>query len=109
MFTLNQLKSFCEKNNVNYELNPRYSEEEYYSVTSHKWEKIQIGWYFGMNNISGTKQGEWQWVWYETIGEELNEDTNFFFSERYSMAVGKSYKGINESYRAYETINKRMA
>jgi hypothetical protein len=108
MFTLNQLKNFCEKNNVRYELNPRYTKEEYYNYTTKEWERVQTGWYFGMNNISGTKQGEWQWVWYQTIGEKLDEETKFFFEERYSMAVGKSYRGLNEDWRAYNTITRRM-
>lgn len=110
MFTLNQLKSFCEKNNVRYEINPRYSDKEIYNFLTKKWDKIQLGWYFGMNNISGTKQGDFQWVWYEAITcQELSDETNFYFVERYSCAVGKSYKGINESWKAYKTITRRMA
>ncbi|MBR2034694.1 MAG: hypothetical protein IKM68_10285 [Bacteroidaceae bacterium] len=109
MFTLNQLKNFCEKNNVRYEINPRYSEREYYSCITRKFEKIQTGWYFGMNNISGTKQGEWQWVWFETISDnELEDTTMFYFVERYSCNVGKSYKGVNEHIKACNTIERRM-
>lgn len=108
MFTLKQLKNFCEKNNVRYEINPWYSDNKHYNIITHEWEKIQLGWYFGMNNISGTKQGEWQWVWYKSWKDELTDETYFYFEERYSMAIGKSYKGVNEGCRAYDTITRRM-
>lgn len=110
MKTLKELKEFCERNNVKHELNPKYAKDEYYSFVTNKFEKIQVGWYFGMNNLSGKKgKSEWNWVWFECYSETANDDTNFYFAERYSMLNGKSYCGIREGISAERTIERRMA
>ena len=109
MKTLAELKNFCEKNNVRYELNPMYAKNEL-KVFTGEFEKVQVGWYFGMNNIAGRKgKSEWNWTWFEAIGSEISDDTKFWFSERYSMVNGKSYKGWREEVAANETIERRMA
>lgn len=109
MKTLSQLKAFCEKCNVRYEINPIYSEETY-NPYSGNWEKYIIGYFFGMNNIAGRKgKSEWNWTWYKSIGEELNDETHFYFEERYSMVNGKSYKGFNEDWNAEQTMARRMS
>lgn len=110
MKTLAELKAFCEKNNVRYELNPRYAKDGFYNIITGEYEKVQVGWFFGMNNIAGRKgKSEWNWTWFESIGSEANDDTMFYFSERYSMVNGKSYKGWREDMAANETIERRMA
>lgn len=109
METFGLLKSFCERFNVRYEVNPYYAEEEVYNYETKKFEKIQCGWWFGMENISGRKgKSEWNWVWFRCIGESLTEDKTFFFEERVSMINGKTYKGINEWLTATRTIRRRM-
>lgn len=109
MKTLSQLKAFCEKNNIKYELNPMLG-HEYYNSFKGKWQRPQIGWYFGMNNIAGKKgKSEWQWTWFECYDNEVKDDTIFFFSERYSMLNGRSYKGGSEMIQAEDTIERRMA
>ncbi len=107
MKTLKELKDFCEKNNIRYEINPRYSDNGYYSCLDHEWKRIQIGWWFGMNNISGTKQGECQWVWFLSYEDNLEDANLFWFDQRYSMVTGQAHKGINESIRAINTIERR--
>ncbi len=109
MITYKELKEFTAKCNVKHELNPRYCDSEYYSTITHKWERVQLGWYFGMNNISGKSgQNEWQWVWFSCLDDEITDESVFFFVERYSQMVGRSYKGIREDIRACETIKRRM-
>ena len=110
MKTLAELKSFCEKNNVRYELNPMYAKQEHFNIVTGEYEKLQIGWYFGMNNIAGKKgKSEWNWTWFKAYGEEANDETVFFFDERYSMVNGKSYKGFSEDFAANRMIERRMA
>lgn len=109
MKTLAELKAFCETCNVRYELNPRYAKDDIYNIITGEFEKVQVGWYFGMNNIAGRKgKSEWNWTWFESFGSEANDDTKFYFSERYSMVNGKSYKGWREDIAAIETIERRM-
>lgn len=107
MKTLKQLKDFCEKNNVRYEINPvYYSSDRYLPVEEREVERYEIG----MNNIAG-KQGksEWQWTWFEcfAFGKELTDDSEMMFRERYSMVNGKSYKGWRECFAAEECIERR--
>ena len=100
MKTYKQLKDFAEKNNVRFEVNPKWS-GEYYSHTEGKYVRDIIGYYFGLNNITGRKgKSEWQWVLYETYDTELTDESLFFFVERYSCVNGKSYKGFEERMRA---------
>lgn len=115
MKTYKELISFCEKNNVRYEVNAKYSEPyEYLKYENGKmvWksERVLLGYEFGMNNIAGRKgKSEWQWVWYETIAfHRLEDDTKFYFKERYSQLNGKSYTSWRESAAAREIIAKRM-
>ena len=109
MKTFAELKAFCEKNNVKFELRP-HNVSEHLNIVTGEWEPVVIGWFFGMNNIAGRKgKSEYNWTWFESIGEKYDENTVFFFSERYSQLNGKSYKGANESWNAEQTINRRMA
>ena len=122
MKTLNELKSFCEKNNVRYEMNPLYSEpsmiEQFVEDENgnYKFRLVEhrtlIGYEFGMNNIAGKRgHSEWQWVWFETVAcfDEPKDDTQFWFRERYSMVNGETHKGFRESFNAENTIERRMA
>ena len=118
MKTLAEIKSFCEKNNVRYEINPLYGEPyELLENVDGKYEFVEhrtlLGYEIGMNNIAGKKgQSEWQWVWFETIAhfdEELKDDTKFYFRERYSQVNGRSYKGWREAIKVFDTIERRMA
>ena len=122
MKTFNELKNFCEKNNVRYEMNPLYSEPSmieqfvkdengnyHFRLVEHR---TLIGYEFGMNNIAGKKgRSEWQWVWFETIGchEEVSDDTMFWFRNRYSQVNGENHKGWREEINAENTIERRMA
>lgn len=122
MKTLNELKSFCEKNNVRYEMNPLYSKPSMieqlvkdengkirFTMVEHR---TLIGYEFGMNNIAGKSgRSEWQWVWFETIGcfDEPKDDTEFWFRNRYSMVNGENHKGWREEWNAENTIERRMA
>lgn len=122
MKTLNELKNFCEKNNVRYEMNPLYSKpsmieqlrkDENGNLRIEMVEhRTLIGYEFGMNNIAGKSgKSEWQWVWFESIAcfEEPKDDTIFWFRERYSMVNGKAYKGFREEFNVENTIERRMA
>ena len=115
MKTYKELKNFCEKNNVRYEIHPMYS-EPYYVLDyvdgkfKHVEHRTLLGYEIGMNNIAGRKgQSEWQWTWFETIAcyEEPTDDTMFFFRERYSQINGTSNKGFRESMNAENTIERR--
>lgn len=117
MKTFKELKDFCEKNNVRYELNAIYSKPyEYPAYENGKWVRKEsrtlLGYEFGMNNIAGRKgKSEWQWTWFETIFcvDEIKDDDKFFFRARYSMVNGKEYKGWREDLNAENTIERRMA
>ena len=117
MKTLSQLKSFCEKNNVRYEINAIYGKPyEILEYVDGKFKSVEhrtlLGYEIGMNNIAGKSgKSEWQWTWFETIGcyDEPKDDTVFFFRERYSMVNGTSNKGWREAINAENTIERRMA
>lgn len=118
MKTLKELKQFCEKNNVRYEINTQYSEPyEYLTYENGKmiWktERTLLGYEIGMNNIAGKNgKSEWNWTWFETIGfheEQLNDDVKFYFRERYSMVNGMSHRGWREERNTLHTIERRMA
>ena len=94
-----QLQAAAEKAGVKFEINPRYMEGEHYNCETRQFEKIQTGWYFGINNLSG--RDTWSWTWFETIGMT---DDEFWFVERYSMRTGKSNKGWRERYAAHERV-----
>lgn len=104
MKTFKQLKDFAEKNNVRFEVNPKWS-SEYYNYGEGKYMRDIIGYYFGLNNITGRKgKSEYQWVWFEAYDTELTDEVLFFFVERFSCVNGKSYKGLEERMRANEII-----
>ena len=106
MKTFAQLKNFCEKNNVRYEINPIY--KTYFNWVTLEDVKFVVGYEFGMNNIAGRKgRSEWQWVWFECSAEELTDDVKFFFERRYSMLNGKTYQGWRERFHVIETIERR--
>lgn len=122
MKTFKELKDFCEKNNVRYEINPLYSEPTMIETVDRdengnlrfkfKEHQTLIGYEFGMNNISNRcGKSEYQWVWYETVVcfDEPTDDTQFFFRARYSQVNGKTYKGWREEMNAEETMERRMA
>lgn len=94
-----QLQLAADTLGVKFEINPRYSDQSYYNYETKKFEKIQTGWYFGINNMSG--RDSWSWTWFETIG--MNDD-EFWFVERYSMRTGKSNKGWRERISAYKRV-----
>ena len=116
MKTLAQLKNFCEKNNVRYEIHPKYSDPyEILDYVDGKFQFVEhrtlLGYTIGMNNIAGKSgRSEWNWTWFETLSchEEPTDDTKFFFSHRYSMVNGKYYKGWREDFNAENTIERRM-
>jgi hypothetical protein len=109
MKTLIELKAFCEKNNVRYELHKKMNRARFPWENEENDERYQVGWSFGMNNIAGRSgKSEWNWTWFESYGEELNNETVFFFAERYSQLNGKSNTGLRELIQAEETIERRM-
>ena len=109
MKTLVELKAFCEKNNVRYELHKMMNRARYPWENEENDERYQVGWSFGMNNIAGRSgKSEWNWTWFECYGAELTDETAFFFVERYSQVNGKSNTGLRELIQAEETIERRM-
>ena len=109
MKTFKELKDFCEKNNVRYEVNPIYS-KPWYNPLKMEDERFILGFEMGMRNITGRKgKSEWQWVWFETCGcpEELTDEQSMMFRERYSQVNGKSYRGFRERWRVLDTIERR--
>lgn len=111
MKTYKELKDFAEKRGSKFKLNPKFRELNLYDFFGNlQTEKEIFGYYFGIQNPSGRKgKSEYQWVWFETYKTEVNEDTIFYFEERYSMLNGKSYKGISEEIRINEMIEKALA
>lgn len=107
MKTLNELKHFCEKNNVRYELSPLYSVERIYSYTTGNFEHIQIGWQFGMNNIGGTKKSASQWIWFRNYDDVAEGESKFWFYQRFSCTNGKAYKGAAEMWKCLNIIERR--
>lgn len=109
MKTFAELKAFCEKNNVRYEINPKRS-DKWYNPYSRQFEDCILGWYFGMNNIAGKSgKSEYQWTWfYCYAAEKPTDESKFFFEERYSQVNGKSYKSVREEIQAEDCIERRM-
>lgn len=108
MKTLRELKNFCEKNNVRYEINTVYYPSDYdLPVEEREICKYEIG----MNNIAGRNGlSNYQWVWFECYafgGKKLTDDCEMMFRERYSQVNAKSYKGWRESWAAEECIERR--
>ena len=122
MKTFAQLKNFCEKNNIRHEINPLYSKPTMIECLEKdengkirftlKEHRTFLGYEFGMNNIAGRNgKSEWQWVWFETLSfdKPLEDETLFWFRERYSQLNGTSNKGWSEEMNAENTIERRMA
>lgn len=117
MKTLKELKNFCEKNNIRYEIHTVYGQPyDSLEIVDGHYKFVEkrniMGFTIGMNNIAGKKgQSEWQWTLFETIGcyDEPTDDTMFYFSHRYSMLNGKYHKGWREHWKALEIIEKRSA
>ena len=110
MKTLKELKDFCNKFGIRYEICERLGDETYDFVNG-TWYRPVLGYEIGMNNISGRKGfSEWSWTWFKTFtlpSEELTDDTHFWFDRRYSQMVGKTYKGWNEEFKAMHIIENR--
>ena len=106
MKTLKELKDFCSKNGIRYELIEKFGSEIYdFDGNTHR---PIMGWYFGMNNIAGRKGlSEWSWTWFESYEEKLNDEAMFFFEKGYSQVNGKTYKGWNEEFKAMHIIERR--
>lgn len=111
MKTYSELKQFIEKTGCRFECNPIIHEYEYFHpYNGIVKDEIIEGYSFGIKNPSQKKgKSEWQWVWFESIGEKLNEDTRFFFRHRYSQVNAKTYKGWEERARINERIEKVIA
>ena len=112
MKTYSELKQFIESTGCTFECNPIKHTYEYYNPYSNKIEKSTIvtGYTFGINNPAQRNgKSEWQWVWFESISDKLDESTKFFFSHRYSMNNGKTYKGWEERSRINDRIEKAIA
>lgn len=111
--TIKELRKFAKVCNVRLEEHQIVEEgESYYNPFSKKWvtPKWVQGYEIGLNNITGRiGTADWQWVWFYTWKEEVNEDTEMFFRHRYSMNNGKAYKSCTEAFRAEQIIRRRMA
>lgn len=120
MKTFKELKDFCEKNHVRYETNPLYSKPTMVEQLERdengkirlvfKEHRTLLGFEMGMNNIAGRKgRSEWQWVWFETLlcVEELTDDCQMIFRNRYSMVNGCNHEGWREAVNAVKTIERR--
>lgn len=101
--TLEQLQTAAKNAGIKFELNPRYTERTYYNCATGEFEKIQTGWYFGFNNLSG--RDSLSWTWFESIG--MKHDY-YVFVERYSMRTGKADKGRRTRFSACERIAKLL-
>ncbi len=114
MITYAELKKFVEIKGNKFELNPIKSEYDGIDLVDGEIKSVKkeyiTGYYLGINNLACRKgKSEWQWTWFKTISEELNDDTIFWFEERYSMINGKSYKGTLMGIDAEESIRKRVS
>ena len=109
---LSQLREFAKTCNVRFEEHQIIEKgEEYYNPFSKEWitPEYVVGYEIGFNNISGRSGvAEWQWVWFHTYKEEVNDDTDMYFRERYSMNTGESHKSFREGWNAERTIIRRM-
>lgn len=103
-------KQFVEKLGVETEINPivkHLSVDD--DFLGHKEWAYTSGYEIGIKNVSGRKgQAEYNWVWYETYGEELNDDTDLFFRYRFSQLNGKKFGGTREDVKALDSVARRM-
>lgn len=109
MKTYSDLIKFCEKLGLQYVVNKRFSDNWTFLPEE---ERHEFGTYFGICNLANRKgDSEWSWTWFSCYDNkaDLTDDSMFFFEERYSQMVGKSYKGWRERARANEKIEKTLA
>lgn len=115
MKTYGELKAFVEKVNAKYEMHPLYHVYEHYNPFTGEWEKnkILIGYEFGIENIAGRKGAStyiYTWFQCDVIGnEELNDNSTFFFRNKYNWASGREEKGVMVGINAEMTMERRMA
>lgn len=109
MKTFAELVNYCEKLGLKYEVNRRFADNYTFLPAE---ERHEFGTFFGICNLANRKgASEWSWTWFVCYDNkaDLTADSTFFFEERYSQAVGRSYKGWRESSKAYEAIEKILA
>lgn len=110
--TLSEIREFAKTCNVRFEEHPIIERGEgYYNPFSKEWvtPEYVMGYEIGLNNISGRSgNAEWQWVWFDTIKEEVDDNTQMFFRERYSMNTGETHKSWKEGWNAEKTMMRRM-
>lgn len=108
MKTFAQLVNYCEKLGLQYEVNKRYLDDDRYLPAE---ERCEFGCYFGICNLANRKgASEWSWTWFMCFDKksELTDESVFYFEERYSQMVGRSYKGWREAAKAEEAINRLL-
>ena len=109
MKTYSELIQYCEKHNLQYEVNTWYEKTDSIYFED---GKIEMGTYFGICNLANRSgKSEWNWTWFKSYDkkDELHEDSHFNFVERYSMVNGKSYTGVKEMMKAYMIISEGLA
>ena len=109
MKTYSELIQYCEKNNLQFEVNTWYEKTDSIYFED---GKIEMGTYFGICNLANRSgKSEWNWTWFKSYDkkDELHEDSHFNFVERYSMVNGKSYTGVKEMMKAYMIISEGLA
>jgi hypothetical protein len=108
MKTFSELKTYCEKQGLQFEVNQRFMDNYTFLPAE---ERHEFGTFFGICNLANRKgDSEWSWTWFMSYDNksELKEDSVFFFEERYSQLSGRSYKGWRERSRANEKIEKTL-
>lgn len=112
IMTLAEIRNFAKTCNVRFEEHPIvHRGEEYYNPFSKEWitPEYVVGYEIGLNNVSGRSgSGEWQWVWFETYKDKVDDNTDMLFRERYSMNTGTSHKSFREGWKVEKTIARRM-
>lgn len=114
MKTYSELKQFIEKTGCDFQCNPIVKEYEYFNPFAIESPIVKssfvMGYRFGINNpTKRLGQASYQWYWFESIGEELNDDTKFYFEYRFSMINGESHKGWQERAKINDRIEKVLA
>lgn len=106
MKTFAQLVNYCEKLGLKYEVNKKFADNYRFLPED---ERHEFGTYFGICNLANKKgASEWSWTWFSSYDNksDLTEESVFFFEERYSQMVGRSYTGWRERSRANEAIER---
>ena len=106
--TFKDLKTFCDTNNIEFEVLPKMSEYlDYFGNT----KTFVCGYEIGMRNIAmKSGKSEWNWTWFNILSceEELKDTDNVFFEHRYSQINGKYYRGWRESRKAEDIIKRYL-